>query len=460
MQPLALSIGSKSEIAGRRYEDAHGGWSMAELIATLQKVGYSLNLGYWLIELETRLVYWPKGLGRPDKQETDIGYHARSMDKLIGMIDEPDQKRFRGFLADILRNDGTDRVMELAYNASWGEKIQLRLAGRQVGKGKAAKIVGFVEVITHWKEATYLARSLSFIIEALFISSDGGIIIFDSSLHVRRLNRNALDLFGISDSDESSGDYAATIEAKLPLRVKNTLIDAIENTVAVSGNFSLGGLGSPRMSWRANPWGTGIGDMSGIVMVISPKRLPRVAELAENEILSEVRREVPDKQATAQPPNIQPDESPVISAPNTATDQRHLALEWVKHPIALVSISTGEVVFANRSAREFLRISSGKRCYVENLFDLSGFNCDPIAGIEAGGYPVSLKQGARVGRMTGYDDDILFMEYSPEIHKFRPAAGSISTADVNPAIGRAVQDRNPLVLSLSTDRSNGQKITM
>lgn len=380
---------------------------MTDLVEIIQKVGYTLDIGYWVIELESRTVYWPKGLGHRGVAEGESGYQVSTLDKIIAMIDEPDQGRFRGFLTDILHADHEDRAIEINVNSTWGAHIQVRLAGRKVGIGKEARIIGLLEVISRWKESERLAKSLGFIIEALFISSDSGIVIFDSELRVRRLNRNALDLFALTEADEAEGNYSAAIEAKLPPKIRELLLEAIETSSAVSGTLALGGLGSPRLSWRANPWGAGSGDMSGIVMVFTPKRLPRAAELAEVELLA------PPAAAPVEPTLPPP---PVIHH-GMSPERRHHALEWVKHPIVLVSLTSGEIVFANRAARDTYRLPPGKRSFVENLYDLSGFTCDPdpISIIEAGGHLLRLKLGARVGRMLDYDDDLLFIEYHADV---------------------------------------------
>jgi PAS domain-containing protein len=359
----------------------------------------------------SRTVYWPKGLGRPADEVGEIGYHASSLDRILAMVDDADRGRFRGYLADILAADGADRIIEITVVSTWGARIPVRLAGHKVGSGKEARIIGLLELITHQKETERLAKSLGHIVEALFISSDSGIVIFDSELHVRRLNRNALDLFAVSDADEADGNYSAAIEAKLPRDTRELLKEAIESSSAVSGTLSLGGLGSPRLAWRANPWGSGSGDMSGIVMVFNPKRLQRTADLAEIEVRP--KKAVAPAAAVTVPPLPPPPAAPVGEPP----EMRHKALEWVKHPIVLVSISTGEIAYANRHARDFYHLPVGKRCFVENLYDVSGFTCDPdpLAIVAAGGHVLRLKLGARVGRMFDYDEDLLFIEYHAEL---------------------------------------------
>lgn len=390
---------------------------MTDLVDVIQKVGYALDIGYWLIELDSRTVYWPKGLGRPAGQTGETGYQVTSLDRILTMIDEPDQGLFRAFLADVLNAEGAARTIELGVTASWGGHVRVRLAGQKIGVGRESRIVGLLEVITHWRDSERLARSLGHIVEALFISSDSGIVIFDSELKVRRLNRNALELFGITDADEADGSYSAAIEEKLPQRTRDLLKEAIETSSAVSGTLALGGLGSPRLAWRANPWGDGSGDASGIVMVFNPKRLARAADLAEIEL----RPPRPAAEPTfAAKPSLPP---PVTVKAEESPEHRHKALEWVKHPIVLVSIVTGEIVFANRHARDLYRLPPGKRWFVENLYDVSGFTCDPdpLAIVEAGGHILRLKLGARVGRMFDYDDQLLFIEYHADVLPPRPA---------------------------------------
>lgn len=405
---------------------------MMDLVEIVKQVGYSLEIGYWFVEIERRIVYWPKGLGRPAHAPGATGYQAGELDKIIAMIDGPDQGRFRAFLTDILHADGADRVIELTVNSSWGARIEVRLAGRRVGHGKEARIIGLLEVIDRWKKSERLAKSLGFIVEALFISSDSGIVIFDSGLHVRRLNRNALDLFGITEADEADGSYSAALEAKLPQNIRALLEEAIESSSAVSGTLALGGLGASRLTWRANPWGDGQGEMSGIVMVFNPKRLARAADLVDLELRAEVAAKAG---AQAAKPTLPP---PPAARHDEAPDRRHRALEWVKHPIVLVSISTGEIAFANRAARELYRLPAGKRCFVENVYDVSGFTCDPdpVTIVEAGGHLLRLKLGARVGRMFDYDDDLLFIEYHADVAHPRPQPRPAATAVPTAAVAR------------------------
>jgi PAS domain-containing protein len=401
---------------------------MPDLSEIIQKVGYALDIGYWLIEVETRVVYWPKGLGRPSDIPGDSGYQATSLDRILDMVDNADQGRFRGFLADILTAEGAERDIEIGVTASWGSHVPVRLAGCKVGSGKETRIIGLLQVVTRWKDTERVAKSLGHIVEALFISSDAGIVLFDSELKVSRLNRNALDLFAISDADEAGGNYSAAIEAKLPAKTRELLKEAIETSSAVSGTLSLGGLGSPRLAWRANPWGDGSGEASGIVMVFERSRLSRVADLAEVE-LRKGRPEAPAAIAAAPTtfaaaPTLPP---PPAARADEPPETRHRALEWVKHPIVLVSIATGEIAFANRHAREFYHLPAGKRWFVENLYDVSGFTCDPdpLAIVAAGGHVLRLRLGARVGRMFDYDDDLLFIEYHEEVQRPRivpPAA--------------------------------------
>lgn len=411
---------------------------MLDFVEVIKQVGYTLDIGYWLIDLDSRVVYWPRGLGRPKGDDGDRGYHASPLDKVMGQIAEDDQGRFRAFLADILKGH-SEHALEMSIRASWGNVIRVRLAGRQVGTGKDAKIIGLVEVIDRWKESEKLAKSLSFIIEALFISSDSGIVIFDDQLRVRRLNRNALDLFGVTEAEEESGDWAAIIEKRLPRGTRELLVDAIENSAAVSGTLSLGGLGGPRLAWRANPWGSGgPGDMSGLVMTVNAKRQIRLADLAEREALRDVAAVTAP--VAPEPPTLPP--API--APKTgdgsdAGEERHRALEWVKHPVLLISIRTGEIAFANRSARDVYHLPADKRSFVENLYDLSGFSCDvdPLAITAAGGHVLRLKLGARVGRMLDYDADLLFVEYHEAVPHLHPHAPPRPAAAPPPPRGEA-----------------------
>jgi PAS domain-containing protein len=405
---------------------------MTDLVDVIQKVGYALDIGYWVIELENRTVYWPKGLGRPADQPGESGYAATSLDRILAMIDEADQGLFRGFLSDILSADGADRVIEIGVTATWGGHARVRLAGRKVGHGKESRIIGLLEVISRWKETERLAKSLGHIVEALFISSDAGIVLFDADLRVSRLNRNALELFAVTDADEADGNYSAAIEAKLPVKTRDLLKEAIATSSAVSGTLSLGGLGEPRLSWRANPWGDG--DASGVVMVFSRPRLSRAADIAEIELRQE--RPIPPPTFAAVPTLPPPPAAHVDEPP----ESRHRALEWVKHPIVLVSISTGEIAYANRHAREFYHLPTGKRWFVENLYDVSGFTCypDPLAIVAAGGHVLRLKLGARVGRMFDYDDDLLFIEYHADVVRPRIVPPTAHTPPADAAARSAV----------------------
>ena len=422
---------------------------MLDLVEIVKQVGYTLDIGYWMIDLDSRTVYWPRGLGRPRDVEGDKGYVASSLEKTLSMIEDPDQGRFRTFLADILKGQG-EHPIEVTFNATWGAKIRLRMAGRQVGHGKEAKIIGLVEVIDRLKEAERLAKSMSFIVEALFISSDAGIVLFDNGLKVRRLNRNAMELFGVTEADEERGDWAELIEQKLPKSVREALTEAIDNSAAVSGTLNLGGLGGARLAWRANPWGNGVGDMSGLVMTVTSKAKTqpqlRTALLAERELLGAEKSPILLRELHREPVEASEPVAPSVPvelppAPKVAADDpdghRHRALEWVKHPIVLVSITTGELVYANRTAREHLHLPHEGRIFVENVYDLSGFACDvdPLAITTAGGKVVRLRLGARVGRMTDYDSDLLFVEYHEDVHRPIPPQAAHRPAPP-PAAGR------------------------
>lgn len=397
---------------------------MPDFVDVVRNVGYALDIGFWVIELDTRVVYWPKGLGRPETEAGDRGYAASPLDQVLAMVDEADLGRFRGYLADVVTADGAIRVIEVGVSATWGGHLDVRFAGRKVGSGRESRVVGLVQVVDRRKAAERLARSLGFVIEALFISVDGGVVIFDSDLKVRRLNRNALDLFGVAEADESDGSYSAAVESQIPPKVRDLLREALASSSSVSGTLTLGGLGGPRLFWRANPWGTGEGDASGIVMVVGSLRRQRIADLAEIDL----RSSAPDRaSAFAAVPTLPPTPPP---PPGDTPADRHRALEWVRHPIVLVSIRTGEIAFANRIARELFHLPAASRWFVENVYDISGFTCDPdgLAIAAAGGHLLRLPFGARVGRMFGYDDDLLFVEYHADMLQPRVVAPAVHLA--------------------------------
>jgi PAS domain-containing protein len=389
-----------------------------------------------MVDVEKSTVYFPKGLGRPHHEgeaPVETGYQVLSLERMVTCVDAGDRDRFRLWIDGLLASSEDTRVVELLWHASWGADIHLRLAGRMTGSGGEARIVGLVEVLSRWKESERLARSLSFIIEALFISTEDGIIIFDNRLRVRRLNRHAMELFGITEADEERGDWAEVIEAKLPRSTREQLLEAVENSVAVSGILAPAGFAGPRLAWRANPWGTGDGDMSGIVMLVAAKRPTRSA--VHSEIAAAI-----GVQPAAAAPSPAPGQSAVVPpAPSAAAQaavrqdpspisggvaRDHRALEWVKHPILLVSIDTAEIVYANRAARELFRLDGDRRSYAENVYDVSGFpsDPDPLSVAAAGHRLVHLKMGARVGRMFDYDDRLLFVEYHGELPRARNPA--------------------------------------
>mgnify|MGYP000982330180 FL=1 len=49
---------------------------MSDLAEIIQSVGFALDIGYWLVEVETRTVYWPRGLGRPPGVAGATGYRS------------------------------------------------------------------------------------------------------------------------------------------------------------------------------------------------------------------------------------------------------------------------------------------------------------------------------------------------------------------------------------------------
>lgn len=394
---------------------------MVDFAEVIGRIGHALGIGWWTIDIDRRTISLPKRLGAPPG-DGDSGYATVPLDRAYAMIPEADLGRFRGFLADILQARG-ERSLDIGFDAPWGARLQLRLVGRQVGQGRDSRIVGLVEEVTHLRATERLAKSLSFIVEALFISSDSGIIIFDSHLRVRRLNRHALELFGVTDEEEAEFAWTPAIERKLPKTTRETLLEAIAGSTAVSGTLSLGGLGGPRLSWRANPWGDGGGDLAGLVMVVDAKRPPRAADLAER-----AAEKVEDSA-----PIVVPEADPRLPPPPTkrgGDDRGHRALEWVKHPILLVSIRTGEIAFANRAARDFFHLPGDRRSFVENVYDVSGFDCDvdALAIVAGGGHVLRLRLGARVGRMLDYDEDLLFVEYHSDVFRPRPTPVVVSHA--------------------------------
>jgi len=140
--------------------------------------------------------------------------------------------------------------------------------------------------------------------------------------------------------------------------------------------------------------------------------------------------QTPPEEPTLPPLHVSP-------ASEDEAQARHKALEWVKHPILLISISTGEIAFANRAGREHFRLPTDKRCFVENVYDLSGFTCDvdSLAIAAAGGHALRLRLGARVGRMLDYDADLLFVEYHDMAPHPHPQVPSRAEAAKTP--GRA-----------------------
>jgi PAS domain-containing protein len=415
---------------------------MRNLFEVVKKVGFAVDIGYWMVDLGKGVAYFPKGLGRPHVETEpglEAGYQVLTMDRTLAAADPADRDRFRLWIDGFARPGDETRVIELAWHSSWGDTLQLRLAGRRVDEGEEARIVGLVEVLTRWKEAERLARSLSFIIEAMFISMDDGVVIFDSHLRVRRLNRNALDLFGLGEDDEARGDWAAQIEAMLPRSTREQLLEAIAHSSAVSGILAPNGFAGPRLSWRANPWGSSDADMSGIVMVVASKRPTRSAVHAESAALRgegiapphphhhpDPKAESPPRHRTSTESDPPHPAAAVGEATNPETSRRHdhRALEWVKHPVLLVSIASGEIVYANRIAREVFHLPSDRRSFAQNVYDVSGFpsDPDPLSTVGAGHHLVHLKMGARVGRMFDYDDDLLFVEYHDELpHPRNPA---------------------------------------
>lgn len=396
---------------------------MREDLELFDPQNHRAGVGCWVVDLERRLVYWPKGLGDVAADKVEWGLHAIPLDRAMAQVDASDRDTVRRFIADMAARRPADAI-EFTQHTSWGTDVRLHMDGRRIGSGADARIVGFVKVIHSRRHHERLAESLRGVLEALFSTVTCGLVVMDEHLTVCNANRHALELFGaITVHHELRHDWTGHIEALWPEPARRRLREAVTTGAPVAGAFSLGGLGGKRMSWRATPWQSVTGEVTGLVVAIDCRRFIRSADLAERMTLMMGGRAI-DLSDVADPVD---DDEPEVAAPprrDDAAAAHHAVLEWVKHPILLISIASGEVVFANRSARDLFQLATADRAFAANLPELSGFGTPIDEDAPPDGMLVHLMLGARVGRMVDYDSDLLFVEYHDLPHPHALPAGS------------------------------------
>lgn len=387
-------------------------------------------VGCWIVDLERRLVYWPKGLGSAEAGAIEWGLHAIPLDRAMRNVDAADRETVRRFFADILARRPVDAI-EFTQRTSWGVEMRLHMDGRRIGSGSDTRVVGFVKVIHGHRHHERLAESLRGVVEALFSTVTCGLVVMDETLAIRNANRNALELFGaMAGPDEVHDDWMDVIEAAWPASARRRLLSVIADAAPASGTFSLGGLGGKRMSWRAMPWRGVTGEVTGLVVAVDCRRFIRSADLAERMTLMMNGRPVGLSDVADRDEAEEPEAELAPRGRDDTAAAHHAVLEWVKNPILLISIGSGEVVFANRAARELFRLTVDSRAFAANLPELSGFGTALDGEVSVDGTLLHLMLGARVGRMVDYDPDLLFVEYHdlplPHAH---PAAAVAARGD-------------------------------
>lgn len=333
-------------------------------------VGLPLGIGQWFVDLQKMQLYWPRGIA---SQSAIVIYSWASFNEVVDRHFSENRSRFMGFIAQVVRSPNEDHTITIQARNLQNELVPLKLSARSVRDSDGAYIYGLMQTTRHSLELENQAHSLSLILDAVFSAVDGGMIVFDDQLRVRRANRKAIALLGITDLDRQPVDIFADVEARSPQEITSQLAEALRQRASVSGVYQ-----PPRTReayhWRGTPWGrTGIG-ARGVVAIFS-------------------RQEE--------------------STTTTATKlDRYGVLEHIHTPVVIVQLGTAEVCYANLAARTSLQLDGAQKYFVRNLVELCGRAVPPVAyeQIRRGAQFVNLRSGARVSKLQGQPDALL-VEY-------------------------------------------------
>lgn len=339
----------------------------------------ALDIGSWTIDFNREAVHWPLGLGLENAKKR---YVWSPLSEVADLYAEADRVRFLAYLQDLLRHPGQDRAIDLFAKMPGGGHVGLRLSGRALLSAERSVAFGVVQCIDKLREAETLAKGVSGILEAVFLATDAGVLVFDDHVRIRRINPAALRLFDVDPGEGPRNRAMAAVQALLPAELVEELAHCVHHRAAASGTINLAGAAKPLL-WRVNPYGRGENGLNGVVLLMTPPPPP--------------------------PPLPRPDRQ---AGPAEGDGMALRILEDLRDPVVVVSMKTARVRFANQQGRNLLRMQDGHQYHVNNLYEVTRHMTryqpprDQIRHL-----PVKLPGGARVTRMTEADDELLVFEY-------------------------------------------------
>lgn len=334
-----------------------------------REVGLALGIGQWLVDLQKMRLYWPRGIA---SGIAEVAYTWASFEDVVERHFSDNRARFMTYIEDLVRHPGEDRTLSIYARNLNGDMVPLRLSARSVRDQGEAYIYGILNAGSHSVELEGQAHDLSLILDAVFYAAEGGMVVFDAGLAVRRANRKALAALGVNALDRAQAEVFADLEARTPPEIRSRLVDALRQRATVSGQYRTP-LSRNLYRWRATPFGKAEMGARGIVVFFTPIEA-------------------------------------VEEAPAAAT--RHAVLQHVHVPVMVLKPGTGEISFANPAARSAFNLKSNGKHFVRNLVELCGRAVPPEAydEVRRGGQFVNLRLGARVAKLDGPPEELL-VEY-------------------------------------------------
>lgn len=387
---------------------------MSPLETILYECGTAAGIGFWRFDAERGLLHWPRGFG-PARDES-YGSWWRLGD-FGQFFDASDRARLFDYYENLFASENPPFTLEIPINAD-DRRVQLRIEGKQLRISDHLFAGGLVRDITRRADAEERAKSLTQIIEAMLGTVHSGVIVLDGQGQVRKANRMAMDMFGVTLTGPIDTPALHRLGANLPPSLLETVQRCRQTRARVEGSSAGATVKTEPLTWEANPWGRG-----GVVIVVRPEGFfgaKIAAALASVQGRSSETQGTPSSPLSLAVPSSSTDASPA-AAPLTdaagasaAVANSRALLEYVRHPCLIIQTRDATVDYANKFAREKLGIKTGVTSHINNLFELTGRHPPRHVYVTADRFNtvVTLPMGARVARMNDIDPDLYFVEYS------------------------------------------------
>jgi PAS domain-containing protein len=378
---------------------------MSPLETILYECGAAAGIGFWRFDAERGLLHWPRGFG-PARDES-YGSWWRLGD--FGQFFEAsDRTRLFDYYENLFAPENPPFTLEIPVQTD-GRRIQLRIEGKQLRISEHLLAGGLVRDISRRADAEERAKSLTQILEAMLGTVHSGVIVLDVQGQVRKANRMAMDMFGVTLSGPIDTPAFHRLAANLPPSLQETAQRCRLTRARVEGSsVGASGLAEP-LTWEANPWGRG-----GVVVVVRPEGFFGAKMAAVLAAETKTAGEAPILTPSAPPLLAGSAPAADASVAAAAVANSRALLEYVRHPCLIIQTRDATIDYANKFAREKLGIKTGVTSHVNNLFELTGRHPPRHVYVTADRFNtiVTLPMGARVARMNDIDPDLYFVEYS------------------------------------------------